>query len=395
MNSYFSFEKMVKAITLNMMKTTSSIETEIPSDVDEINYDYANYVRTVRRLERIEDKETRRVGYEKICDEICRRYHPSTFEEEVFFLADEFTRPYNRYLTYDKPPYISALPSEASPSRLKKHYKAFIFILYTELQRRLSMMSEKYENENQKDDTDRITSMEEARKKGMYNHVCQSTEDVEALEESRKKRKGEEKIRMMDQDKNEIAKRLEALEQEMKMVKGTFSMIGQAAMGVGIQQVTPAFSDEETRSEDNDQKKLLSPEEENQSSAYDKLLVDKMTLESRFDALKLIAIYKNLYDVYVSCTEDAWLYVWGVKEHPITKKKIKRPKHFPVWNAEQGKKVALAELIKVLKSGSCGKYWQKTAALFTYSDGSQVIASALKKHRLSGSSKNEFLELCK
>lgn len=392
----FSIEKITEAITKNMLSMATEQEREIPSSVEEISSDYCNYDTSVRRLERVRDEESRRYGYEKLRDEICRRYHPNTFCEEVFYLADEFSRPYNRFLTYDSPPYISALPQDASASRLKRHYQAFIYILYTEVQRRLVMMPERNENENRKDDKEMISSMEEARMKGMGSYICRSIEDVESLEERRKKNKQEEKMRKMEQEKDEMSKRLDALEQEMKQVKGTFSMIGQAAMGVGALQATSANIEGKTCTNDEGPQKQLQPEDGNFSSVYNRLVLEKihgMTLESRFDGFQLIAIYKKLSNVYVTCTEEAWLYVWGVRKHPRTGKEIKEPKRPPIWNSENGKKVALAEMIRVLKSVNCGKYWQKTAILFTYSDGSQVNASALKKYHLSGPSKREFLEL--
>lgn len=242
MSFCFNIDMLIKAISENMLKMAEEQTKEIPCDVEEIRSDYSNYDRAVRRLERIEDVEYRRNGYENLRDEICRRYHPNTFSEEVFYLADEFSRPYNRFLTYDSPPYISALPEDASSSRLQQHFQAFIFILYADVQRRLLMMSEKSENDNKPNEAAMIKSMEEAQKKGITGHVAHSLEEHYAMEEQRKKRKQEERIRKLENEKEEMSKRIESLENKVSIVAGTFGAIGQAASAFSSNITTPSQS---------------------------------------------------------------------------------------------------------------------------------------------------------
>lgn len=242
MNFCFNIDMLIKAISENMLKMAEEKTKEIPCDVEEIRSDYSNYDRAVRRLERIEDVEDRRNGYENLRDEICRRYHPNTFSEEVFYLADEFSRPYNRFLTYDSPPYISALPEDATSSRLQRHFQAFIFILYTDIQRRLLMMPEKNDNDNKQNEEDMIKSMEEARKKGITGYVAHSMDEHYEREEQRKKRKQEERIRKLEIEKDEMAKQLKTLETKITIVAGTFGAIGQAASALSSNITTPPQS---------------------------------------------------------------------------------------------------------------------------------------------------------
>lgn len=216
----FCIDKLMEAIAKNMLSMADEQVREIPNSVEEISSDYSDYDWAVRSLEKLDDEESRRYGFERLRDEICRRYHPNTFGEEVFYLADEFSRPYNRFLTYDSPPYISALPPDASASRLKKHFLAFIFILYTDVQRRLVLMPERKENNDEKNNRDMIKTLEEARKKGVEEHgLIRSEEEHYAREEQRKKRKQEEQLSKMEREKEEMAKRIEKLEQTVEILK--------------------------------------------------------------------------------------------------------------------------------------------------------------------------------
>lgn len=118
------------------------------------------------------------------------------------------------------------------------------------------------------------------------------------------------------------------------------------------------------------------------------------TLTSKYNGQKLLKVYKNLTDKeYLFCTEDAWLYVWGVKVHPTKKNEIKAPTELPRWSAMQGKKTAIGDMIRTLMATDCGKPWKKTAKLFLFSDGSQPVESNLKSCSLQGPSKTEFLKL--
>lgn len=118
------------------------------------------------------------------------------------------------------------------------------------------------------------------------------------------------------------------------------------------------------------------------------------TLTSKYNGQKLLKVYKNLTDKeYLFCTEDAWLYVWGVKVHPTKKTEIKAPTELPRWSAMQGKKTAIGDMIRTLMATDCGKPWKKTAKLFLFSDGSQPVESNLKSCGLQGPSKTEFLKL--
>ena len=86
------------------------------------------------------------------------------------------------------------------------------------------------------------------------------------------------------------------------------------------------------------------------------------TLASKYDAKKLLIVYKNLTDKeYLFCTEDAWLYVWGVKVNPTNKTEIKAPAKLPRWSAMRGKKTAIGDMIRTLMATDCGKPWKKTA----------------------------------
>lgn len=118
------------------------------------------------------------------------------------------------------------------------------------------------------------------------------------------------------------------------------------------------------------------------------------TLTSKYNGQKLLKVYKNLTDKeYLFCTEDAWLYVWGVKVHPTKKTEIKAPTELPRWSAMQGKKTAIGDMIRTLMATDCGKPWKKTAKIFLFSDGSQPVESNLKSCGLQGPSKTEFLKL--
>ncbi|MCR5192488.1 MAG: hypothetical protein K6D59_04210 [Bacteroidales bacterium] len=120
------------------------------------------------------------------------------------------------------------------------------------------------------------------------------------------------------------------------------------------------------------------------------------TLTSKYNGQKLLIVYKNLTDKeYLFCTEDAWLYVWGVKVHPTKKTEIKAPMELPRWSAMQGKKTAIGNMIRTLLAKDCGKHWKKTAKLFLFSDGSQPVEMYLKNYGLKGTSKTEFLKLVK
>lgn len=122
--------------------------------------------------------------------------------------------------------------------------------------------------------------------------------------------------------------------------------------------------------------------------------IQEETLTSKYDAKKLLTVYEKLTDKeYLYCTEDAWLYVWGVKIHPTKKTEIKEPAELPRWSAKRGKKTAIGDMIKTLVSTDCGKPWKKTARLFFFSDGSQPVEKYLKSYGLEGPSKTEFLKL--
>ena len=125
-----------------------------------------------------------------------------------------------------------------------------------------------------------------------------------------------------------------------------------------------------------------------------KVEIPKETLTSKYDAKRLLAVYKNLTEKgYLYCTEEAWLYVWGVRVHPTNRTEIKAPAKIPRWSAMQGKKTAIGDMIKALMATDCGKHWKKTAKLFVFSDGSQPVEKYLKSYGLKGPAKTEFLKL--
>ena len=117
-------------------------------------------------------------------------------------------------------------------------------------------------------------------------------------------------------------------------------------------------------------------------------------LLSRFDGEELLAIHRRLTDAaYLECTGEEWLYVWGVSIHPHSRKAIAVPARRLVWSCEKGRKSALAEMIRLIKTSQCGNYWEKTARWFRYTNGEKPDAEQLKSQRLKGASAAAFKTL--
>lgn len=117
-------------------------------------------------------------------------------------------------------------------------------------------------------------------------------------------------------------------------------------------------------------------------------------LLSRFDGVELLAIHRRLTDAaYLDCTGEEWLYVWGVSIHPHSRKAIAVPTRRLVWSCEKGRKSALAEMIRLIKTSQCGNYWEKTARWFRYTNGEKPDAEQLKSQRLKGASAAAFKTL--
>jgi len=116
-------------------------------------------------------------------------------------------------------------------------------------------------------------------------------------------------------------------------------------------------------------------------------------LSSKYNAEQLLSIFQQLSGNYLNCTEAAWLYVWGIEQHPVTQKTIGKPKRLPEWSTKKGRKTALAEMIRALKSDTCDKYWVLTSKLFRYDDGTHPNVEQLKSQKLHGPSKTSFTDL--
>lgn len=125
------------------------------------------------------------------------------------------------------------------------------------------------------------------------------------------------------------------------------------------------------------------------------LLIEQPILPftSRYDGKKLLTVYNRLKDDYVTCSEDTWLYLWGVFVHPVKKKTIDRPEKPAEWSAMRGKKSALMEMVRVLAAKDCGEILKKTANWFVFSDGTIPDPRLLKTYKLKGKSKTEFQQL--
>ena len=125
------------------------------------------------------------------------------------------------------------------------------------------------------------------------------------------------------------------------------------------------------------------------------LLIEQPILPftSRYDGKKLLTVYNRLKDDYVTCSEDTWLYLWGVFVHPVKKKTIDRPEKPAEWSAMRGKKSALMEMVRVLAAKDCGEILKKTANWFVFSDGTIPDPRLLKTNKLKGKSKTEFQQL--
>ena len=118
-----------------------------------------------------------------------------------------------------------------------------------------------------------------------------------------------------------------------------------------------------------------------------------LTFTSKYDGKKLLTVYHRLKDDYVTCTEETWLYLWGVFVHPVKKVTIDRPEKPAVWSAMRGKKSALMEMVRALVANDCGEILKKTAKWFVFSDGTIPDPEFLKSYELNGKSKTEFLQL--
>lgn len=114
---------------------------------------------------------------------------------------------------------------------------------------------------------------------------------------------------------------------------------------------------------------------------------------SRYDGKKLLTVYNRLKGKYVTCSEDTWLYLWGVYVHPVKKKTIDRPEKPAEWSAMRGKKSALMEMVRTLVATDCGEILKKTANWFVFSDGTIPDPRLLKTNKLKGKSKTDFLQL--
>ncbi len=114
---------------------------------------------------------------------------------------------------------------------------------------------------------------------------------------------------------------------------------------------------------------------------------------SRYDGKKLLTAYNRLKDNYVTCTEETWLYLWGVHVHPVKRTTIDRPKEPAEWSAMRGKKSALMEMVRALVANDCGEILKKTANWFVFSDGTVPDPELLKSYGLKGESKKKFLQL--
>jgi len=118
-----------------------------------------------------------------------------------------------------------------------------------------------------------------------------------------------------------------------------------------------------------------------------------MTFTSRYDGMKLITVYNRLKDDYLDCSEEDWLYIWGVFIHPVRRTPVGRPASPAVWSAMRGKKAALMEMIRMVMAQDCGEILKKTSQWFVYSDGSLPKPENLKSSRLQGKTKETFRRL--
>ena len=118
-----------------------------------------------------------------------------------------------------------------------------------------------------------------------------------------------------------------------------------------------------------------------------------LTFTSKYDGKKLLTVYNRLKDDYVTCTEETWLYLWGVFVHPVKRVTIDKPEKPAVWSAKRGKKSALMEMVRALVANDCGEILKKTAKWFVFSDGTMPDPEFLKSYELNGKSKTEFLQL--
>ena len=119
------------------------------------------------------------------------------------------------------------------------------------------------------------------------------------------------------------------------------------------------------------------------------------TFTSKYNGNQLLKIYENLSKDYLTCKPDVWLYVWGVRVHPVEKKVIKKPtqQELPIWSVKRGRKTAFAEMIRALMHPECGKHWEKAKEWFIYSDETKPDPDQLKSQHLHGDFNKLFLQL--
>jgi len=119
------------------------------------------------------------------------------------------------------------------------------------------------------------------------------------------------------------------------------------------------------------------------------------TFTSRYDGKQLIIVYNRLTEKgYLTCSENTWLYLWGVFVHPKTRKSIDRPKEVAEWSAARGKKQALMEMIRTVMALDCSEILKKTAQWFVFSDKTTPDPKIIKSYKIKGEkSRNEFLQL--
>lgn len=153
----------------------------------EIALDYRDWVYALQEVELRANARERRMGYMGIAESIREKYKPQSFGEEVYYLADEFARPYNIFLRKDDPPYTSAIPENAKADRVIRHYQAFIYILFLDVKRRLVMMEpnvNKRKNVNKKNKNmiakgkPTTDTMERGEEQFLYTKIFRYAKDI-------------------------------------------------------------------------------------------------------------------------------------------------------------------------------------------------------------------------
>ena len=119
------------------------------------------------------------------------------------------------------------------------------------------------------------------------------------------------------------------------------------------------------------------------------------TFVSRYDGKQLVIVFNRLTEKgYLTCSENTWLYLWGVFVHPVKRKTIERPAEKAEWSAARGKKQALMEMIRTVMANDCSEILKKTAQWFVFSDKTIPDPKIIKSYKIKGEkSRKEFLQL--